>query len=64
MWFAAAVLFAVVAAGTIVYRAANDDIRVALRDTASAPAAHLRRFCDSAPFYGSARLSGLRPYRS
>jgi hypothetical protein len=42
MWFAAAVLFAVVAAGTIVYRAANDDIRVALSDTASAPAAHLR----------------------
>jgi hypothetical protein len=26
MWFAAAVLFAVLAAGIIIYRAANDDI--------------------------------------
>ena len=35
MWFAAAVLFAVLAAGIIVYRAANDDIH--LSDTVSAP---------------------------
>jgi len=34
MWFAAAVLFAVLAAGIIVYRAANDDIiRTASNDT-------------------------------
>ena len=31
-WFAAAVLFAVLAAGIIVYRAANSDIRVASSD--------------------------------
>ena len=34
MWFAAAVLFAVLAAGIIIYRAANDDIiRTASNDT-------------------------------
>jgi hypothetical protein len=42
MWFAAAVLFAVLAAGTIVYRVANDDVRIALSDTAPSPALHLR----------------------
>ena len=42
MWFAAAVLFAVLAAGTIVYRVANDDVGVALSDTAPSPASHLR----------------------
>ena len=35
MWFAAAAVFAVLAAGVIVYRAANDDIH--LSDTVSAP---------------------------
>jgi hypothetical protein len=29
MWFAAAMLFAVLAAGIIIYRAVNDDIRTA-----------------------------------
>ena len=38
MWFAAAVLFAVLAAGIIIYRAANDDIRTAANDTLPAPA--------------------------
>ena len=38
MWFAAAVLFAVLAAGIIIYRAANDDIRTASNDTLTAPA--------------------------
>jgi hypothetical protein len=38
MWFAAAVLFAVMAAGIIIYRAANDDIRTAANDTLPAPA--------------------------
>ena len=32
MWFAAVVLFAVLAAGIIVYRAANDDVRTAAND--------------------------------
>ena len=38
MWFAAAVLFAVLAAGIIIYRAANDDIRTAANDTLPVPA--------------------------
>jgi len=42
MWFAAAVLFAALAAGTIIYRAADDDIRIALGGAASAPASNLR----------------------
>ena len=42
MWFAAAVLFAVLAAGTIIYRAANDDIRTAANDTLPAPASNSR----------------------
>jgi hypothetical protein len=42
MWFAAAAVFAILAAGVIVYRAANDDIRIALSDTVSAPPSNLR----------------------
>jgi hypothetical protein len=42
MWFAAAVLFAVMAAGIIIYRAANDDIRTAANDTLPAPASSSR----------------------
>jgi len=42
MWFAAAAVFAVLAACTIIYRVANDDFRVASSDTASTPAANLR----------------------
>jgi hypothetical protein len=42
MWFAAAVLFAVLAAGIIIYRAANDDIRTASNDTLPAPASNSR----------------------
>ena len=42
MWFAAAVLFAVVAAGIIIYRAANDDIRTAANDILPAPASNSR----------------------
>ena len=42
MWFAAAILFAVLAAGTIIYRAANDDIRIALSGAASVTASNLR----------------------
>ena len=42
MWFAAAVLFAVLAAGIIIYRAANDDIRTAANDTPPAPASSSR----------------------
>jgi hypothetical protein len=42
MWFAAAVLFAVLAAGIIIYRAANDDIRTASNDTLTAPASSSR----------------------
>ena len=41
MWFAAAVLFAV-AAGIIIYRAINDDIRTAANDTLPAPASSSR----------------------
>ena len=37
MWFAAVVLFAVLVAGLIIYRAANDDVRTASNDTLSAP---------------------------
>jgi len=42
MWFAAVVLFAVLAAGIIIYRAANDDIRTAANDTLPAPATNSR----------------------
>src|SRR5262252_5699112 len=42
MWFAAAVLFAVLAAGFIIYRAANDGIRTAADDTLPAPASNSR----------------------
>ena len=42
MWFAAAVLFAVLAAGIIIYRAANDDIRTAGNDILPAPASNSR----------------------
>ena len=42
VWFAAAVLFAVLAAGIIIYRAANDDIRTAANDTLPAPASNSR----------------------
>ena len=42
MWFAAAVLFAVLAAGIIIYRAANDDIRTTANDTLPAPASSSR----------------------
>jgi hypothetical protein len=42
MWFAAAVLFAVLAAGIIIYRAVNDDIRTASIDTLPAPASSSR----------------------
>ena len=42
MWFAPAVLFAVLAAGIIIYRAANDDIRTAANDTLPAPASSSR----------------------
>jgi hypothetical protein len=34
MWFTAAALFAVIAAGIILYRTANDDTRTALNDVA------------------------------
>ena len=42
MWFAAAVLFAVLAAGIIIYRAANDDIRTASNVVPPAPASNSR----------------------
>ena len=42
MWFSAAVLFAVLAAGIIIYRAANNDIRTAANDTLPAPASSSR----------------------
>ena len=42
MWFAAVALFAVLAAGIIIYRAANDDIRTAANDTLPAPASNSR----------------------
>ena len=42
MWFAAAVLFAVLAAGIIIFRAANDDIRIAANDILPAPASNSR----------------------
>jgi hypothetical protein len=42
MWFAAVVLFAVLAAGLIIYRAANDDVRTASNDTLPAPASSSR----------------------
>ena len=42
MWFAAAVLFAVLAAGIIIYRAANNDIRTASNVVLPAPASSSR----------------------
>ena len=42
MWFAAAVLFAVLAAGIIIYRADSDDIRTAANDTLATPASNSR----------------------
>ena len=41
-WFAVAVLFAVLVAGIIIYRAVNDDIRTASSDVPSAPASNSR----------------------
>jgi hypothetical protein len=41
-WFAVAVLFAVLVAGIIIYRAVNDDIRTASNDIPSAPASSSR----------------------
>jgi hypothetical protein len=40
LWFAAAVLFAVIAAGAIIYRSGNSDFRTASIDTAGPMAAH------------------------
>jgi hypothetical protein len=42
MWFAAVVLFAVLATGLIIYRAAHDDVRTASNDTLPAPASSSR----------------------
>jgi hypothetical protein len=42
MWFAAAVLFAVLAAGIMIYRAANNDIHTAANDSLPAPASNSR----------------------
>ena len=42
MWYAAAVLFAVLAAGIIIYRAANNDIRTASNVVLPAPASSSR----------------------
>jgi len=42
LWFTAAVLFAVLAAGIIIYRAVNDDIRTASIDTLPAPVSNSR----------------------
>jgi hypothetical protein len=41
-WFAVAVLFAVLVAGIIIYRAVNDDIRTASNDMPHAPASSSR----------------------
>ena len=41
-WFTVAVLFAVLVAGIIIYRAANNDIRTASSDTLPAPASSSR----------------------
>jgi hypothetical protein len=41
-WFAAVVLFAVLFAGIIIYRAANNDIRTAANDILPAPASNSR----------------------
>jgi hypothetical protein len=40
LWFAAAVLFAVVAAGVIIYRSGNSDFRTASIEVAAPMAAH------------------------
>jgi hypothetical protein len=42
MWFAAAAVFALLAAGAIIYRVANNDVRMALNGPASAPMSNLR----------------------
>ena len=42
MWFAAGTVFALLAAGTIIYRAANNDVRMALSGPTSAPISNLR----------------------
>ncbi|MFY9836741.1 MAG: hypothetical protein WAK55_09770 [Xanthobacteraceae bacterium] len=42
MCFAVAAVIALLAAGTIVYRAANNDVRIASSGATSAPASHLR----------------------
>jgi hypothetical protein len=42
MWFAAAAVFALLAAGTIIYRAANSDERIALSGSTPAPVSNLR----------------------
>jgi len=42
MWFSTIVLFVVLATGIVIYREANNDIRVASNDTMSTPAPSLR----------------------
>jgi len=42
VWFAAEVLLAVLAAGIIIYRVANDGIRTAANDTLPAPSSSSR----------------------
>jgi hypothetical protein len=42
MWFVAAAVFALLAAGVIIYRAANNDIHIASSGATSAPVSHLR----------------------
>ena len=41
-WFAVAVLFAVLVAGIIIYRAVNNDVRTASNDILPAPASSSR----------------------
>ena len=42
MWFAVAAVFALLAAGVIIYRAANSDLRIASSGATSAPISNLR----------------------
>ena len=57
MWFAAVVLFAVLAAGITVYCAANDDVRTAANEPPNSAPRTARRARKSGP--GQAATGGL-----
>jgi hypothetical protein len=59
MWFASAVLFAVLAAGVIIYRSGNSDFRTASMQVAAAPMAAHSGAAEIPPVYS--HIEGVDP---